>query len=152
MRALPHAMIDAWNRGSAAGFAEPFTATADFIAFEGTHLRGRGRIVEFHQPLFATVLRGSRLHGEVKFAREVADGVAVMHAVAGTTLPGAARPSPSRDSMQLFVCVRDAEAWRIEASLNARLLTLERQRLLDDFTALSEAAQHEVLALIAQLR
>jgi pyruvate/2-oxoglutarate dehydrogenase complex dihydrolipoamide dehydrogenase (E3) component len=34
-------MIDAWNRGSGEGFAAPFSETADFITFEGTHLKGR---------------------------------------------------------------------------------------------------------------
>ena len=38
-------MIDAWNAGNGAAFAAPFSDTADFIAFEGTHLKGRWALV-----------------------------------------------------------------------------------------------------------
>ena len=64
-------MIEAWNHGDAAGFAAPFAEDADFIAFEGTHLRGRAAIIGFHQPLFDTALKGTRLEGSVKFVRFV---------------------------------------------------------------------------------
>ena len=152
IRAIPYALIDAWNHRNGARFAAPFGSAADFVAFEGTHLRGRQAIAEFHQSLFDTALKGTRLHGDVRFVHAVAPHVAVMHATAGTTLTGAAAPSPSRDSMQLFVAVNGPSGWQIEALLNARRLTLERQRFLDGFDALSEAAQHEVLALIEALK
>jgi hypothetical protein len=32
-------MIDAWNQSSSEDFAAPFSETADFITFEGTHLK-----------------------------------------------------------------------------------------------------------------
>jgi hypothetical protein len=41
IRDFLHQMIDAWNRGSGEDFAAPFSRTADFSAFEGTHLKGR---------------------------------------------------------------------------------------------------------------
>jgi hypothetical protein len=41
---IPLQMIEAWNRGDAEAFAAPFSETADFIAFEGTHLHGRSEI------------------------------------------------------------------------------------------------------------
>lgn len=152
IRAIPYALIDAWNRGSGAQFAAPFTDSADFVAFEGTHLRGRKAIEEFHERLFSTALAGSRLHGDVRFIGSAAPGVAVLHATAGTTLPGAAAASPSRNSQQLFVAVADNGGWRARAVLNARQLTLERQSLLDKFDALTEAAQREVIALIDALK
>ncbi|MFS0517422.1 SgcJ/EcaC family oxidoreductase [Nostoc sp. UIC 10607] len=49
IRAFLHQMIDAWNRGSGEGFAAPFSKTADFLTFEGTHLKGRKEIAAFHQ-------------------------------------------------------------------------------------------------------
>ena len=64
-------MIDAWNRGSGEGFAAPFSETADFITFEGTHLKGRKEIAAFHQQAFDTVVKGTRLEGEVNFVRLV---------------------------------------------------------------------------------
>ena len=40
IRAIHQRMIDAWNAGDAVAFAAPFTDEADFVAFEGTHLKG----------------------------------------------------------------------------------------------------------------
>ena len=60
-------MIDAWNAGDAASFAAPFTDEANFVAFEGTHVKGRREIASFHRQIFDTVVRGARLQGEVKF-------------------------------------------------------------------------------------
>jgi hypothetical protein len=54
IRAIHRQMIEAWNRGSAEGFAAAFTDEADFIAFEGTHLVGHSRIVAFHRQIFDT--------------------------------------------------------------------------------------------------
>ncbi|WP_256091149.1 SgcJ/EcaC family oxidoreductase [Nostoc sp. KVJ20] len=47
IRAFLYQMIDAWNRGSGEGFAAPFSKTADFLTFEGTHLKGRKEIAAF---------------------------------------------------------------------------------------------------------
>ena len=69
IRAIPEHMIDAWNRGSADDFAAPFVDDADFVAFEGTHLKGREQIAAFHRRAFDTVVKGSRLEGAVRFVR-----------------------------------------------------------------------------------
>lgn len=152
IRAIPLQMIEAWNQGSGASFAAPFTETADFIAFEGTYLQGREQITAFHQQIFDTVVKGTRLEGEVKFVHFLNPQLAVMHAVARVTLAGQTRTSPSRDSMQLFVVAKHNGNWRVEAVLNARQLTLERQFFLDDFDALTAEAQRQVTDLIASLK
>lgn len=149
-RLIEH-MVAAWNRGSAADFAAPFTGSADFVAFEGTHLRGRQQIEAFHRPLFEGPLKGSVLHGEVRFVRLLTPDLAVMHATAQVTLPGRREPSPSRNSMQLFVVVRVAGEWRAEAMLNARRLTPEQQRFADEVAALSPEARLRVEDLVAAL-
>ncbi|WP_313954436.1 SgcJ/EcaC family oxidoreductase [Anabaena subtropica] len=59
IRAFLYQMIDAWNRGSGEGFAAPFSKTADFLTFEGTHLKGRKEIAAFHQQAFDTVIKGT---------------------------------------------------------------------------------------------
>ena len=149
--AIPMAMIEAWNRGDGGGFAARFGDAADFIAFEGTHLRGRDAIAEFHTRLFATDLAGSRLEGGVRFVRALDDDHAVVSAVAGTILPGEASRNPARESMQLFVAVRSDDGWTIEAVQNARQLTLERQYLLDRLADLTPDQLQEVTDLVAEL-
>ena len=62
-------MIEAWNRCNVRDFAAPFADDADFIAFDGTHLKGRNQIVAGHQALFETAIRGTRLDGGVHFVR-----------------------------------------------------------------------------------
>ncbi|HET7809108.1 MAG TPA: SgcJ/EcaC family oxidoreductase [Steroidobacteraceae bacterium] len=145
-------MIEAWNHGDAAGFAAPFAEDADFIAFEGTHLRGRAAIIGFHQPLFDTALKGTRLEGSVKFVRFVTPHLAVLHAWGTTTLKGQTNASSSRDSMQLFVFTKHADAWQCDALLNARRITLGQQAFADDVATLSEGAQRDLVHQVAAMR
>jgi uncharacterized protein (TIGR02246 family) len=152
IRQIPQQMIDAWNRGSGADFAAHFSSTADFIAFEGTHLTGRDEIAVFHQPLFDTILRGSRLEGEVKFVRLLTPTMAVMHGAVRTALAGQEQTISSRNSMQLFVVVKSAEEWVVEAMLNARQLTLAQQAFNDEVAALPTPAQHQVTAFVFSLK
>jgi uncharacterized protein (TIGR02246 family) len=150
LSSIPTDMADAWNRGDADAFASRFSASADFVAFEGAHLQGRDAIAEFHRVVFATVVQGSRLAATVRFVRAVAPDVAVVHSAADVTLAGHAEPSPGRLSMQLFVVVRGPDgAWQVEALENARQLTLERQALLDAYDDAAPAARAEVDRLLS---
>jgi hypothetical protein len=107
----PLGMARAWNRGDANHLAAPFSTTADFIAFEGTDLRGRHELVAFHRHIFATVVKGSRLDGSVRFVR---DHRCCGHPLCGERHAGRPEavapdhPSAGRESMQLFVVVRTA--------------------------------------------
>jgi uncharacterized protein (TIGR02246 family) len=149
VRDIHQRMIDAWNAGDAVAFAAPFTDDADFIAFEGTHLQGRAAITSFHEQLFETVLRGSRLEGEVRFVRPIGPAQAAMHSIVRVTLPSESRPSPSRDSMQLTTVSCRSGEWRVEALMNARRISLDRQYFLDDIDALPAGARREVDALLS---
>jgi uncharacterized protein (TIGR02246 family) len=150
--AIHQRMIDAWNAGDGGAFAAPFTDDADFVAFEGTHLKGRQEIALFHQQIFDTAVKGSRLEGEVKFVRLLSPLLAVMHSVVRVTLPGQTEASPSRDSMQLTVVAKHDGEWRGEGLMNARKLTMERQLFLDDFDSLPPRAQRQVSELVATLK
>jgi uncharacterized protein (TIGR02246 family) len=61
IRCIYQQMIDAWNAGDGAAFAAPFTDDANFVAFEGTRLKGQQETALFHQRMFDTVVNGSRL-------------------------------------------------------------------------------------------
>lgn len=152
IRAIHRQMIDAWNVGDGAAFAAPFTDDADFVVFEGTHLKGRQQIASFTQQIFDTVVKGSRLEGEVKFVRLLSPVLAVMHSTVRTTLRGQAEASPGRDSMQLTIVTKRDGEWRGEGLLNARRLTMERQYFLDDIDSLPAEAQRQVTDLVASLK
>ncbi len=133
LREIPLRMIAAWNRGDDEAFAAPFSDTADFIAFEGTHLHGRAEIHAFHRELFAAAVRGTKLEGGVRFVRLLTADLAVIHAWARyATLPGADPPVAGRESMQLFVVIRRDGEWLAEAMQNSRQLTLDQQQILDE--------------------
>jgi uncharacterized protein (TIGR02246 family) len=153
IRAIHQRMIDAWNTGNGAAFAAPFTEDADFVAFEGTHLIGRQEITSFHQRMFDTVVKGSRLEGgEVNFVHFLGPALAVMHSVVRVTLPGQTKPSPSRDSMQLAVVRKRNGDWHCEALMNARKLAMELQYFLDELDSLPVEAQRQVSELVALLK
>ena len=152
IRAIPLQMIDGWNRGSGEAFAAPFSETADFVEFEGTHLTGRQAIAAFHQQFIDTLVERFHIAIEPKFVRFLDPHLAVMRAVSRITLPGQPAPSPSRDSMEFFVVRKYAGDWRVEAFQNCRRLTLERQRFLDNLDALPAAAQRQVADLVASLK
>src|SRR5882724_11646823 len=79
LSAIPTLMIEAWNRADGAGFAASFTDTADFIGYDGTHLTGRDQIAAYHQYLFDTEMKGSRITGEVRFVRLITADSAIIH-------------------------------------------------------------------------
>jgi uncharacterized protein (TIGR02246 family) len=88
IRAIHQRMIDAWNAGDGAAFAAPFSDGADFVVWDGTHLKGRQQIASFTQRVFDTVAKGSRLEGEVKFVNFLSPQLAVVHSAVRVTLPG----------------------------------------------------------------
>src|SRR2546426_109515 len=98
IRALYLAAMQGWNVASGGAFAAPFTEDADFIAFDGVRFRGRDEIARFHDPLFKTHLRGTRLVGDVTDVRFIAPGVAILHAYGGTVMRGRREAGPERDS------------------------------------------------------
>jgi uncharacterized protein (TIGR02246 family) len=132
MGAISARMNEAWNSSDATAFAADFADDAEFVAFEGTVLKGHDEIVAFHQPLFDTVLKGSRLvHGRVAFARIVEPGWGVVHHRVSVVMPGEDTPLPSRDSMQLLAVRWKDERWQVVALQNSRVVSMDRQLELD---------------------
>jgi uncharacterized protein (TIGR02246 family) len=152
IHAIHYRMIDAWNAGDAAAFIAPFRSDADFVAFEGTHLRGREQMLAFHRRIFDTVVKGSRMEGEVKFVHFLSPEQAVMHSRVEYALRDQPGTSRARDSMQLTVLTKRDGEWRAEALMNARKVTMEDQEFLDGLDLLSPGAQQEVRDLATSLK
>jgi uncharacterized protein (TIGR02246 family) len=126
VRTLYSQLIDGWNKGSAEAFAAPFAENGDLVAFDGTHFKGRDKIILFHQPLFDKWLRGTRLVGGVESVRFLSPDVALMHARGGTVMRGKSRPAPERDSIQTLVAVKRNGEWRLAAFQNTRVRPMSR--------------------------
>jgi uncharacterized protein (TIGR02246 family) len=126
VRALYQQVMDGWNQGSGDAFAAPFAEDADFIAFDGTHFKGRREIARFHQPLFDTHLKGTRLVGRVTSVRFLSPEIALVRAVGGTVMRGKSAPSPERDSVQTLVASKRRGEWRLAAFQNTRVRPIGR--------------------------
>lgn len=111
-------LYQAW--GDADAYASLFTEDADYIAFDGTHTRGRSAIAESHRPLFERFLKNSRLFGESSSTRFVTPDVALIHSKGAVLRAGQQRPSRRRLSIQTLVAVKQAEGWRFAAFHNTR--------------------------------
>ena len=121
IRALYERAMDGWNEGSGAAFAAAWAEDGHLIGFDGTHLTGRAAIAQFHEPLFKTYLKGTRLVGTVTDVEFPASDVAVFHARGGTIMADESQPTPERDSIQTMVAVRRFGEWQLLTFQNTRV-------------------------------
>ncbi|MFJ8751729.1 SgcJ/EcaC family oxidoreductase [Streptomyces sp. NPDC102441] len=132
LSAVPARMIEGWNSGDAAAFVSDFAEDAELVDFDGTVHKGRDTVIAFQQPVFDTVLKGSRLvHGEVQFARIIGPGSGVVHHRFGMVMAGEEEPLPSRYFLQLFSVVWQNDRWEIATLQNSRLVSLDAAMALD---------------------
>ena len=108
IRALYQQSVEGWNKGSGEAFAASICGDGDLVGFDGTHLKGRQEITSFHQQLFDTFVKGSRLIGKVRSVRFLTPDVAVLHAVGGTIMAGQSDIEPERNSVQTLVALKDS--------------------------------------------
>jgi uncharacterized protein (TIGR02246 family) len=135
IRALYQQSVEGWNKGSGEAFAAPFAGDGDLVGFDGTHLKGRQEIASFHQQLFDTFVKGSRLIGKVRSVRFLTPDVAVLHAVGGTIMAGQSDIEPERNSVQTLVALKDSRGeWHLAAFQNTRAQYLGRPEQSQDLT------------------
>jgi uncharacterized protein (TIGR02246 family) len=121
IRAIIDHLADAWGRGDAGAFAAPFTEDSDYVAFDGSRLRGRAENEAVHRQLFATFLQDTRLVGEIESLRGVAPDVAVLHSSGAVVMPWQREVARERFSRQTYVFVKRAGQWQIAAFHNTRV-------------------------------
>ncbi|HEY0606841.1 MAG TPA: SgcJ/EcaC family oxidoreductase, partial [Herpetosiphonaceae bacterium] len=126
IRKLYHQLMEGWNCGNADMFAAPFTEAADFVAFDGSRFKGRQEIARFHQPLFDTHLKGTRLVGDVTQVRFLSPEAVLIHAIGGTVMRGKSAPTADRDSIQTLVAIKSGGEWRLDAFQNTRVRPIGR--------------------------
>jgi len=114
-------MSEAWNKGDAESFAACFTDDADYVTFNGSHLKGRREIADVHARLWSGVLRGSLLLGSSQELRFAAPDVALVHAVGAVQLRWQKRPPTRRLSINTNVVLKVNGQWRIAAFHNCRM-------------------------------
>lgn len=122
VRRLFRELIDCWARGDGHAYAALFTEDSDYIAFDGTHFRGRQANAVNHQKLFNTFLKGSTLAGQrIDRLRFLTPDVALLHMTGTVKLRWQSRPAPGRRSIQTLVAVKESEQWLFAAFHNSRI-------------------------------
>ncbi len=120
VRALYQQLIADW--GDTDAYAALFTEDGDYIAFDGSHTRGRTEIANAHRPLFEGILKGSRLV-EVGIPVEVrflSPNVALVHSGGAVLRAHQKKPSRRAISVQTLVAVKQEDRWLFAAFQNTR--------------------------------
>lgn len=120
IHALSTQMQDAWARADADAYAAAFTEDADYVVFDGTHLRGRQEIADAHVPLWSSILKGSRLVVLSSSVRFLTADVALVHGKGAVLKRHQEEPSKRSLSVQTMVAVRQEGTWRFAAFQNTR--------------------------------
>ena len=120
VRTLYQQLIEAW--GNTDTYAALFTEDGDYIAFDGSHARGRTEIARAHRPLFEGILKGSLLV-EVGIPVEVhflSPGVALVHSGGAVLRARQKKPSRRAISVQTLVAVKQEGRWLFASFQNTR--------------------------------
>lgn len=122
IRQLFENLIASWNKGDAHAYAAQFTEDSDYIAFDGTHFKGRKANADNHQKLFNTFLKGSTLEQQRIIAlRFLTSEVALLHMTGTVKLRWQTKPAPGRLSIQTLVAVKQKGEWKFAAFQNTRI-------------------------------
>ncbi|CAJ1510699.1 SgcJ/EcaC family oxidoreductase [[Mycobacterium] holstebronense] len=127
IRELIAQQVAGWNAGDPAAYASVFTPDADYVTFLGDRYQGREAIAASYAPLFAKLLRGTRLELKASTLRFVTPDVALIHSRAVVTKNAR---GPNRGvRINTSVAVRTSAGWLLTSSQNTthRRLT---QRLM----------------------
>ena len=119
--ALFERMCAAWTAGDAQDYAGCFTDDCDYVSFDGYRARGRAAVLDSHGKLFAGVLYGSALVGEVESIRYLDPDVALVHATGSVLVAWRTKLPRKRLTRNTITAVRTPDGWRFTAIHNGRI-------------------------------
>jgi uncharacterized protein (TIGR02246 family) len=140
IRSLLARLHEAWSRGDADGYAACFTANADYITFNGMHLRGRAENADLHDALFRSVLKNTKLSAEIEGLELLSSGIALVHTMG----------SGRKKSHQCYVLVKSNAGWLIRSFQNTRVQPFSI--LVTRCNALDAKARQAVMAWLWDFR
>ncbi|WP_165310870.1 SgcJ/EcaC family oxidoreductase [Microbacterium protaetiae] len=129
VEALIEKLRDAWAAGDAAAYAALHEDDARYVAFDGTVMRGRAEIAAGHAPLFAGIMRGSRLAAVEQDVHAIDDDTVLVVQRAGIIMrwqSGRSTPSRKRLSTNTTLAHRRDGEWRVSAFQNTRYRPFNR--------------------------
>ncbi|MBZ3905931.1 SgcJ/EcaC family oxidoreductase [Streptomyces griseiscabiei] len=123
LKRLIQRQADAWNRGDGTAFAGTYAEDAEFITFDGTHLRGREEMARDFQIYFDEYTKGTRLvftEVPVTLRRPTPD-TAVMITTGCVADPGEPECRPDSHSVQTYVAAHRERGWELVSFQNTRV-------------------------------
>ncbi len=114
-------LSEGWLAGDGKQFAAPFSPHAHFVAFDGSVLTGPVEIASFHQRAFDSHLRGTELDVAVQEIRPVDPNAWLVFARGGIQRKDGSVGELTGESVQMFLCKREAGVTLIEAFQNTRI-------------------------------
>ena len=117
------ALEAAWQVGDADAYAALHAHDATYVAFDGTVMTGQEEVAAGHRPLFAGIMRGSRLAVVERTVRFLDAATAIVVQRAGIIMRwqgGRTVPSKKRLSTNTTVLRHDGDRWIVAAFQNTR--------------------------------
>ncbi|MEU9877223.1 SgcJ/EcaC family oxidoreductase [Streptomyces phaeochromogenes] len=126
LKRLIQRQADAWNRGDGTAFANTYAEDAEFITFDGTHLRGRPEMARNFQIYFDNYTKGTRLvFTKVPVTlRYPMPTTAVMITNGCVANPGEPECRPDSHSVQTYVAAHRERGWELVSFQNTRVQNL----------------------------
>lgn len=133
VRALYHALLNAWNRQSAKDMAALFAKDANLVGFDGSPINGRAKAQAELGQIFAHHQTAAYV-AKVRNVRFLTPEVAVLRAVAGMAPPGQSDIHPPVNAVQTLVAAKDGGDWRIAVYQNTPAAFHGRPELNEQLT------------------
>jgi len=118
---LFHEMYAAWAANDATRYAACFEPDVDYVAFDGTHVKGQAENERLHRALLTGILKGTRLEGQPAQLRALTPDVVLAHATGAVVFPWQQTIAKGRQSIQTLVLVKRNERWLAAAFQNTRI-------------------------------
>lgn len=119
IRAIITGLAEAWTRGDAKAWSEPFVEYADFTVWNGRQIQGRDAITSGHEQIFSTVYKETKQRLDVRRIRFLRGDVAVVH-VEGSVVKKAEEFPATPQVVPVFVMTKENGRWRIVAFQNTK--------------------------------
>jgi uncharacterized protein (TIGR02246 family) len=139
IRDLYDSMIAGWNAGDAAAMTRDFADDGEVVGFDGSEVRGRGRIASYLAGIFAN----HKVASYVTLVREVrtlAPDVMLLRAHAGMIPPGKSEINRATNAVQTLIAVARGDRWQIALFQNTPAAWHGREDDVDALTAELQAA------------
>jgi uncharacterized protein (TIGR02246 family) len=117
IEALYGALLDAWNRQDAKGYAALFSDDANMIGFDGSQIEGR-EAIETHIGAIFRDHKTATYVWKVREIRLLTPEIAVLRGVVGMIPPGKTDIMPERNAIQSLVLEKLGNHWEISLFQN----------------------------------